>query len=120
MKCGMCRVDFKPKRSDSKFCSGNCRQRNYDRGRRTYNADSIVVRDHANSGWEEVVALSEKYGEDEGIIERGLESCRMALVSTDYFIDRFLKKDKTIPFNKEVDIIYRGRLKHDQFVSQGQ
>lgn len=55
--------------------------------------------------WLMAGTLANEYDRDQAFIERGIEACQLAGESVDYFINRYLKGDRTIPENKEVSVI---------------
>jgi hypothetical protein len=57
--------------------------------------------------WAKAGELAHKYKRDVNWIESGLEACRRAGISQDYFIGRYLEKDETIPKNTMVEQAYR-------------
>lgn len=72
-----------------------------------YTADAIKICDGSQFDWVIEGSLAAQYGRDIDFIKRGLEACKLANVSFDYFIDRYLKKDKSVPFDPIVDTISR-------------
>lgn len=81
----------------------------------TYDASSIRVMraEDLEERWEWLKAgnLASQYQRDERWISRGLEACRVVGVSPDYFIDRYLKGDKSIPKHDGVDAAFRDLAK---------
>jgi len=55
--------------------------------------------------WRLVDDLASKYTKDRHFIARNVAACREAGISPQYFIDRYLKDDKTIPLDDAVDAI---------------
>ena len=70
-----------------------------------YTASSIEIRDHSVDIWSSAIALSEKYGKPVEWIEAGLLACELGGVGTDYFIQRYLEGDLSIPLNQEINTI---------------
>ena len=105
-ECLECSSDFEATDSGSKakFCSDKCRKANS----RKYTSENIKVLEHSDMhldprfDWKLIENLSKDYCKDVEFIKRGIESCRNAGVSPNYFIDRYLKLID-IPINKEVN-----------------
>ena len=55
--------------------------------------------------------LAHDYKKPIEFIERGLEACRRSHVSESYFVDRYLKEDKTIEQNMLVADAYKDLMK---------
>lgn len=77
-----------------------------------YNTSNIIILSESEAiqtmPWLKAESLSSQYNKDVGFVGRGLLACRNAGVSEQYFIDRYFKDDKTIPFDRDVD--YQSRL----------
>lgn len=56
--------------------------------------------------WAKSGDLAHKYRRDANWIESGLEACRRAGISQDYFIKKYLEKDESIPKNPLVEQAY--------------
>ena len=52
--------------------------------------------------WARVAALADEYRRPAAWIARGLEACRRAGVSEDYFIARYLRRE-SLPLDRRVD-----------------
>jgi hypothetical protein len=58
--------------------------------------------------WSRAGHLAEEFKKDRKFIERGLAACRNAgLPDGQYFIDRYLRGDKTVPVNAAADLAFR-------------
>ena len=57
--------------------------------------------------WAEVGALAAQYKSDPSFIKRGFKACDAAGAERSYFVNRYLKGDKSVPFNAEVDAAFR-------------
>jgi hypothetical protein len=72
-----------------------------------YNADSIRILqpDEATQRfeWLRIQELAHEYNRSPKWIARGFEACWRAGVEKDYFIERYLNKNKDIPFNEVVN-----------------
>ena len=75
-----------------------------------YTAASIQVKEYSDDIWAQAASLSEQYGKPVAFIERGLEACQLARIGNSYFIDRYLKEDKSVKLNQEVNEISRALL----------
>lgn len=71
-----------------------------------YNADCIKITTGEQFDWVLEGNLAAEYQKPIEFIQRGFEACRLALQPKDYFINRYLKGDKSVPRVKEVDEIY--------------
>jgi len=69
----------------------------------TYDASNIHIRSDAKFLWEVVASLADKYDKDPSWIERSLHACDLCNVDHEYFIQRYLIGDKTVPLNSEVN-----------------
>ncbi len=76
-----------------------------------YDAASIrILRDEEIEeafDWAKATALSIKYGGDPNWILRGLVACQSVGVPSAYFIQRYLDKNREIPFHEGVDAAFR-------------
>jgi hypothetical protein len=83
-----------------------------------YNADSIKILtpDQASEkfGWVNEAELAKKYSRDPAWIANGLEACRRCGVEQDYFINRYLEADKTIPQKEWVSEVFIDLLKEQK------
>lgn len=75
-----------------------------------YTAANIKVQEFTDDIWSQAVSLAQEYGKPVAFIERGLEACQLARVGNSYFINRYLKEDKSVKLNKEVNEISRDLL----------
>ena len=57
-----------------------------------------------------IKSLSKKYGKYEIWVANGLEACRRCGLGHDYFIERYLKGNKSIPKNDLIDDAFRDVL----------
>lgn len=71
-----------------------------------YDASCIKITSGEQFDWAIEGSLAERYGKDLGFVQRGLLSCMLAGVSRDFFIDRYLKGDDSIPRNPLVEEIF--------------
>jgi hypothetical protein len=71
----------------------------------------------AEMPWIRAQSLANEYNKPLDFIERGLEACELAGVTPNYFIDRYLKGDKTIPVNESV--AYQSKLLQDRDYNRG-
>jgi len=81
-----------------------------------YNANSIRILTQEERSdkfeWVKTAELAKQYNRDEDWIKRGFEACRRAgLVNADYFINRYLAGDKTIPRQPLVESAFADILK---------
>lgn len=121
MLCSNCNQMFMPTRKDSKYCSDACRQcsyrhrkaveTRYDDIRISYASEVERLKADDPYGKDSTFLLAREYVLDSEHIRRALECCRLANISPDYYINRYLKNDKSIPLNMEVDTIMRDILK---------
>jgi hypothetical protein len=58
--------------------------------------------------WLFAETLAATYQKDLGLIQRGLEACRLAGVGNSYFVRRYLDGDKSVPLHEGVD--YQSRV----------
>ncbi len=75
-----------------------------------YNAHSIkVLKDEEilQFEWAMVGHLANQYGKDEGWIRRGIQACQHVGVNESYFIDRYVREDKSVPFRVDVQEAFR-------------
>lgn len=79
-----------------------------------YTADCIKVTTGDQFEWVLEGNLAADYQKPLDFIQRGLEACRLAHQPKEYFIDRYLKADKTVERVPEVDHIYWELLKKDR------
>jgi hypothetical protein len=63
--------------------------------------------------WAEVGALAAQHKSDPSFIRRGFKACDAAGAERSYFVDRYLKGDKSVPFNVEVDAAFRQSWRED-------
>jgi hypothetical protein len=77
----------------------------------SYTAKNIKIKEYSEDIWSQAISLAEEYGKPVAFIERGLEACQLARVGNDYFIDRYLKEDKSVAINREVNEISRELLR---------
>ena len=123
-----------------KYCSNNCRQKQYRIDEKTrnatqsaptvlktrnappdgrYRAVNIHILDPSEVGldprfdWELAFNLAEEFIRPVQWIKRGILACREAGVSPQYFIDRYLHK-KPVPMNRHVDLCFRKILDEAQ------
>jgi hypothetical protein len=79
----------------------------------TYNADSIRILDPAEISerftWARIGELAARYNRSPAWIERGLEACRRAGISDDYFVQRYLQREP-IPRHDGADAAMRDML----------
>lgn len=84
----------------------------------TYDADSIKIltdeQVNEKFGWMKSDTLAKKYHKDETWVANGLEACRRCGLEPDYFIERHLEGNKTIPKNELIDEAFRDVLKEQQ------
>jgi len=115
-KCVVCGEPIFSSRKGVKYCNQNCTQKAYDRKRaastkKSESDDAVnhdaskVVKEFNLNNWDKATILAEEYKKDIQFIQRSLEACRLAEVPESYFIDRYLKGDKSIPLNEEVNVI---------------
>lgn len=110
--CKHCEKKYEPayKYSKSVFCSDACRKK-ASRSAKDYTAKDIRILNDEDIiekfDWAKIGALSEQYKVPAEWIERGFMACEQAGVDVDYFINRYLKKDKSVPFHEGVDEAYR-------------
>jgi len=64
--------------------------------------------------WAKAGDLATKYKKPEPWIRRGLEACERVHVPHDYFINRYLLNDKSVPRNPTVDLVFIEILKEDK------
>jgi hypothetical protein len=65
---------------------------------RILNADEVVERFE----WAQIGELAAQYGKDPEWIERGFRACDTAGVGHEYFVDRYLRRDTTVPLHEGV------------------
>lgn len=110
--CKQCGKKYEPKYKFSKsiFCSDACRKAS-SRSPQDYTAKDIRILSDEDIiekfDWAKIGSLSEQYKAPTEWIERGFMACDRAGVPVEYFIDRYLKKDKEVPFHEGVDEAYR-------------
>lgn len=73
----------------------------------SYTAANIRIEDTPEHDFTLVYDLADTYNKPVEFIKHGIEACRLAEVSESYFIDRYLKGDKSIPLNPDVSAISR-------------
>ncbi|MBT5222854.1 MAG: hypothetical protein HON51_03655 [Gammaproteobacteria bacterium] len=78
-----------------------------------YDSSCIKILDYAPDIWSQAIALDEQYNYGVKLIERGLIACAVSGVSSDYFIDRYLKK-LPVEINQAVSDVYAQGLKDDR------
>lgn len=61
--------------------------------------------------WAKAGDLAIEYKKPEPWIRRGLEACERVHVPHDYFVNRYLLNDKSIPHNPTVDLVFVELLK---------
>jgi hypothetical protein len=99
-----------------KICK-DCRALNIKRERSNYTADNIKVlkqsevQDRFDNWASTAHQLAHDYKKPIEFIERGLEACRRSHVSESYFVNRYLKEDKTIEQNLLVAEAYKDLMK---------
>ena len=71
-----------------------------------YDASCIKITSGAQFDWAIEGSLAAKYGRDLGFIQRGLLACKLAGIGFDFFIQRYLEGDKSIPRNPLVEEIF--------------
>ena len=113
MKCDMCESEFESSQ-EKLYCSNKCKQKAQYQRKKDYNASSIQIRESSNDVWSSAIALSDKYRKNVDFIQRGLMACSLAGVGFDYFINRYLEGDDSIPMNEEVNIISRELQREDR------
>jgi hypothetical protein len=78
---------------------------------RPYDARSIRILSDVelieSFDWAKATALSIQYGKDPKWIERGLAACQAVGVSQNYFIQRYLVGDRSVPIHEGVDAAFR-------------
>ncbi len=78
-----------------------------------YNASSIKILDQKEAedkfSWIRIEELSRKYSVPKICIERGFEASRILDMSTDHYVDKYLK-GMDIPKNLELEEVYRGLI----------
>jgi hypothetical protein len=83
-----------------------------------YDASSIRIlnpEEYSNKFfWAKAGDLAIKYNMPEPWIRRGLDACERGNVPHDYFINRYLLNDKSIPHNQTVDLIFLEVLKENK------
>ena len=75
-----------------------------------YNASSIrILRDEEvlEFEWAKIGSLAAEYGKDAAWIRRGFEACQHSGVSEAYFVTRYIRGDKSIPFHPGVEAAFR-------------
>ncbi len=76
-----------------------------------YTADAIRVlsKDEVvrRFGFAKAGELASQFNKSRPWVERGLAACRDANVPEDYFIDRYIKGDHSVPANPTVDRAFR-------------
>lgn len=110
VKCQECETEFEAKYENSKalFCSAKCRKLGAEKSYTAKNIKILEAEDILEKfDWAKLGALAEQYNAPVEWIERGFNACQQAGVDFEYFIDRYLKKDKTVPFHEGVDEAYR-------------
>jgi hypothetical protein len=99
------------------YCKGCKKQSSANQ----YNADNIkVLQDQEvleEMPWVVANSLANEYNKPLDFVQRGLEACELAGVTPNYFIDRYLKGDKTIPVNESV--AYQSKLLQDRDYNRG-
>lgn len=77
----------------------------------TYNAASIRILSEAEIiakfEWAKLGHLAAQYKRDEAFVRKGIEACEHVGVDPEYFIQRYLAGDKTIPLREDVDAAFR-------------
>jgi hypothetical protein len=86
-----------------------------------YNAKSIKIltpeQVSGRFGWAYVIQLSDKYpSSSPEFISRGLEACRRCSIPPDYFIEKYLDNDASVPKNTDVEEAYKEIL-HEEWQS---
>ena len=80
----------------------------------TYTADSIKILKPEEATerfeWLKIQELAKQYCCTPQWIERGFEACWRAGESKDYFIERYLKKNREIAVNPHVSMAFRDLL----------
>jgi hypothetical protein len=80
----------------------------------TYDASSIQILDHEQVMekffWAKAGELAATYRLPMEWIERGLQACERAGVPHDYFVDRYLNKQRAIPKHDGVEAAMRDLL----------
>jgi hypothetical protein len=56
--------------------------------------------------WAKAAALADEFGSPVEFVARGLEACATVGVDDAYFIDRYLRGDKSIPMNPDVQAAF--------------
>lgn len=83
-----------------------------------YTADSIKVLTHeqttARFEWLEAATLAAEYGRPLAYVKRGLEACNRAQVPHTYFVERYLRGDKSVPRHEGADEAMRDIIREQR------
>ena len=103
IKCKGCDIEFIPRTRQQVTCSQKCKKR-YSRANDTYTANNIKVLHDLHDekyDWVLVKTIAHEYNKPVELVERSVKACRIAGVSPQYFIDKYILH-KTLPIDDAV------------------
>lgn len=110
-ECEYCGTEFEPSRNDAKTCSDSCRKQlsRYS----SKNIKIIDIKFDQRFDWKLAEDIAREYVRPIEWIRRSIKACRLAGVSPEYFIDKYiLKLDRKM--NESVDEEMRNLTKSDR------